>query len=71
MKQPKVAAKFKGVNNANARRVIQMDMDENIIKEWEYMSKVKELFGFDGANITSCCKGRIKSAYGYKWRYAS
>lgn len=71
MKQPKVAAKFKGVNNANARRVIQMDMDENIIKEWEYMSKVKELFGFDGANITACCKGRIKSAYGYKWKYAS
>lgn len=27
--------------------------------------------GFDPPNVTACCKGRIKSHRGYRWRYAS
>ena len=71
MKRPDVREKHKGVNNACARRLIQLDKDGNFIREWDYMSQVQEELSFNVANITACCKGRIKSAYGYKWQYAS
>lgn len=69
MKRPEVRAKFKGAKNASARKVIQLDMDGNFIKEWDYMTQVQEELSFNVANLTACCRGRIKSAYGYKWKY--
>lgn len=71
MKRPEVRAKFKGAKNVSARKIIQLDMDGNFIKEWDYMSQVQEELSFNVANLTACCRGRIKSAYGYKWKYAS
>lgn len=70
MKRPEVRAKFKGAKNASARKVIQLDMDGNFIREWDYMTQVQEELSFNVANLTACCRGRIKSAYGYKWKYA-
>ena len=69
MKRPEVRAKFKGAKNASARKVIQLDMEGNFIREWDYMTQVQEELSFDVANLTACCRGRIKSAYGYKWKY--
>lgn len=71
MKRPEVQAKFKWAKNAFARKVIQLDMDGNFIREWDHMTQVQEELSFNVANITTCCRGRIKSAYGYKWQYAS
>lgn len=71
MKRPEVRAKFKGVKNTRAKKVIQLDMEGNFIREWDYMTQVQEELSFDVSNLTACCKGRIKSAYGYKWKYVS
>lgn len=71
MKRPEVRAKFKGVKNTRAKKVIQLDMEGNFIREWDYMTQVQEELSFNIANLTACCKGRIKSAYGYKWKYVS
>lgn len=71
MKRLEVRAKFKGAKNASARKVVQLDMDGNFIREWDYMTQVQEELSFNVANLTACCRGRIKSAYGYKWQYAS
>lgn len=69
MKRPEVRAKFKGAKNVLARKVVQLDMDGNFIREWDYMTQVQEELSFNVANLTACCRGRIKSAYGYKWQY--
>ena len=46
--------------------ILQYDLDGNFIREWECANDVgKEI----QSNIVSCLKGRIKSAYGYKWFY--
>jgi group I intron endonuclease len=69
MKQPKVAAKFKGVNNANARRVIQMDMDGNYIARFRSISEAARETGSDLSSICNCCKGLRKSTNKYRWKY--
>lgn len=71
MKRPEVRAKFKGAKNACARKIVQLDINGNFIREWDYMTQVQEELSFNVANLTACCKGRIKTAYGYKWQYAS
>ena len=30
----------------------------------------KEKYGFDTGHINSCCRGKLKTAYGYHWKYA-
>lgn len=49
--------------------IYQFTKDNKYVKRWECISEVKE-FGFDPSNICSCCKGKIKSAYGFVWQYA-
>ena len=43
------------------------------IETGEVFDSIKEVslkYGFNGSNICACCKGRVKSANGYHWRYA-
>lgn len=70
MKRPEVVAKFKGTNNHRARAVLQYSLDGLFIRKWDYLSEVQKTHGWNVANICACCKGRIKSAYGYRWEYA-
>ena len=71
MKRAEVREKFKGVKNVRAKKIIQLDMEGNFIREWDYMTQVQEKLSFNVANLAACCRGRIKSAYGYKWKYVS
>ena len=63
----------KNVSEANKKRcskpVIQYDLDGNFIKEWSSMHEIERELGFDHANISACCKGKRKSAYGFIWKY--
>lgn len=48
-----------------------MDINRNIIKEWSSISEASKQFDNpDSARhrISDCCKGRIDSYGGYKWR---
>lgn len=43
------------------------------VETGEVFDSIKEVnvkYGFHVANICACCKGRVKSANGYHWRYA-
>ena len=51
-----------------SKPIIQMDLEENIIKEWISIGKTKE-GGFDPSSVTSCCKGKLKKHKGFKWKY--
>lgn len=49
--------------------ILQLDMGDNVIREWSSAREVESTLGFNNSNITNCCRGRYKSMYGYKWKY--
>lgn len=56
----------------NQRKVNQYDLNNNYIKTWNSIAEfLKENnINLKNSGITSCCKGKQKTAYGYKWKYA-
>lgn len=59
------------INRANSKRVpiLQLDMNDNIIREFNSAKEVESTLGFNSSNITNCCRGKYKSMYKYKWKY--
>ena len=53
----------------NNRKVAQYDLNDNIIKTYKSIMTVAKKLDVDGTHIIDVCKGRRKTAYGYKWRY--
>ena len=52
--------------------ILQYDLEENFIKEWNSI-KEAEIFYHPKKiiknNICNCCLGKQKTAYGYIWKY--
>lgn len=54
----------------NRKIVIQIDKNTNeIIAEFSATMEVKRQLGYSQSNISKCCSGKIKSAYGFIWKY--
>lgn len=49
--------------------ILQFNLDGEFIKKWESGTQVQKDLGFDNSSITKCCKGKLKSIYGFIWRY--
>lgn len=62
----------KKIGEARRRPVIQMDMQGNVIREWESLTDVERKTGMSKSSICNCCrkKNGYSHAYGYKWEYA-
>ena len=58
-----------GFGNKISKPILQLDMKGNIIKEWKSGKDAANYVKGNNANITTVCKGRQKSAYGFKWKY--
>lgn len=56
--------------NRRPQGVDQLDMDGNFIRFWPTAREACRVLGLKPQNITNCLKGRCKTAYNYKWRYA-
>lgn len=50
------------------RPVLQYTLSGEFVKEWPSVMEC-ERNGFCHGNISPCCAGKRKSAYGYLWRY--
>ena len=53
--------------------ILQMDDKDNIIQKFTSAADAIKSIGKtkrDAAHITECCRGRRKSAFGYKWKYS-
>ena len=58
-----------GIHPHNVRRVGMYDDNGILIKEFPSVADaVKEIGGYTG-NICACCKGKVKHASGYVWKY--
>ena len=51
-----------------SKKVIQLDLNDSVLNEFESMKQAERETGIPNGNISSCCNGRTKSAGGYKWR---
>ena len=58
----------KRVAEKNFKKVIQLDLNDNVLNEFESMRQAERETGVSVGNISSCCNGKTKSAGGYKWR---
>lgn len=65
----KMSISNSGSNNKNSKKVFQYTKDYNLIKEWESTGQVAKVLNISQGNISSCCLGKQKTAYGYIWRY--
>lgn len=52
-----------------SKPVLQLDMNNNIIREFSSATEAEHYLKVKGSHISCCCTGRRKTAYGYKWRY--
>ena len=61
----------KNANNPRSCVVLQYDKEGNFIREWATMSEAEEYYNKNriSTNISSCCRNKCKTAYGYIWKY--
>lgn len=52
-----------------SKRINQYTIDGIFIKEWPSTMEIERINGFRHNNISSCCNGKYKQAYGYMWKY--
>lgn len=64
-KQKEVVRQYCKKNKTKS--VIQLDMNDNFIKEWTSAVEVERELGINRKNISSCVHKKCKSAGGYKW----
>lgn len=52
-----------------SKSVLQYDLQDNLIKEFPSLMQVYRELGFSYGHIGDCCNGKLKTAYGFKWKY--
>ena len=53
-----------------SKTVIQLDLEtKQIIAEYHSAREAGRYINGSQGNISSCCRGKLKTAYGYKWEY--
>ncbi len=61
----------KGANNPSAKQVACFTIDNQYIKTYQYATVASVELHIDLSSIIKCCKGKIKTAGGYIWKYGS
>lgn len=57
-------------NGSQSKSVLQKDIEtDEIIAEFPSTMEIERQLGYSNGNISQCCNGKRKQAYGYKWQY--
>jgi hypothetical protein len=56
-------------NHPNKKPIIQYDLYNNVIKEWDSARHVDFVHQINYKNISACCRGKRKTAGGYIWKF--
>ena len=59
----------KQLNGNRSKIVFQFSMFGEFIREYPSAKEVKRQLGYSQGHISECCRGELKSAYGYIWKY--
>lgn len=49
--------------------IFQYDKNGNLVQEFESVKQASTFIGGKSTNIVKCARHKIKSAYGYVWKY--
>lgn len=49
-------------------KIIQYDMDGNLIKKWDSVHEIHKTLGYSIGSIRACCNGTSKSSHGFIWK---
>ena len=62
---------LKKSNAHNTKKIMQYDLNDNLIKIWDHPFEIKRTGIYHYPSIHSCCNGRHnrKTASGFKWKY--
>ena len=61
--------KPKGFNSNLRIKIVQMDLDGEIIKVFDGIKLAADTLGLHSGNIVKACKGQQHTCGGYKWKY--
>lgn len=66
----KLSESHRGEKNPRIKAVYQIDKTTGeIIKKWNYIKEAANALGISSNHISYCCKGKLKSTGGFRWRY--
>ena len=55
-------------NGKQSKKVLQLSLSGELIREWPSIHECGRN-GFDFRNVSACCLGKRKTAYGFRWEY--
>lgn len=57
--------------NITYQKINQLDLNGNIIKEWNSIAEAAKCLNLSYEPIRLCCNGNIYTSYNYKWEYVN
>ena len=54
-----------------SKKILQYTKSGEFVREWPSAMEAQRELGIAQSSICACCKGKLKSAGGYVWRYAT
>lgn len=60
--------RIKRVAEKNFKKVIQLDLNDNVLNEFESIKQAERETGIFATSISACCNGKVKRAGYFKWR---
>lgn len=61
--------KIMSIKQQKKRAILQFDLQENFIREWDSIKEAGETLGIPRSNIVLCCQGKRKTAGGFIFKY--
>lgn len=61
----------KGADNPRSRPIFQLTLSGEFVAKFASAKEAARILGAYQGNISQCCNGKIKTAFGFKWQYAS
>ena len=59
------------INGKLSKSVFQIEIKtDKVIGVFQSTMEVQRQLGYVNTNISACCRGKLKTAYGFKWKYA-
>ena len=68
---PKSDAHKKAIGESRSKKILQLTKSGEFIREWPSAMEASRQLGIAQSNICNCCNGKLKSARGFVWRYAT
>ena len=54
---------------SRSKPILQYSKSGEFIREWQGAHEVERVLGIGNSHIIACCKGKLKSAGGFVWKY--